>query len=167
MVKVEGPHGAGGHTCRFHIVEQGGPVVTHVAFSCDPFFEIKPRNLEGAGLEAISASDAFTLIDDYRPRGQLGDGLDRTDPGTRWPYSVMACPVLVCLPGTVPGVDAEIDHDPVVGREIYLSIRGQLIPFNFQFIPPLAGGHATLATDAPARVNEFAVPLCLRTRNAG
>jgi hypothetical protein len=102
-----------------------------VAFSGDPCFEIKSRHLEGASLKAVSATDALLLIDDHRTHGQLRNGLDRTDPGTRWPYSVMTGPVLIGLPGSIPAIDAEVDHDPVIGREIYITVRGQLIPFNF------------------------------------
>jgi hypothetical protein len=138
-----------------------------VTFSGDPLFKIKPGDLERAGLKAIPAPDAFALIDDHWSFGQFGNGLDRTDPGTRWSYSVMAGPVFVGLLGLILAVDAEVDHDPVVGCEAYVSVGDQLISFNFQIIPPLAGGHTTFATNASPRIHQFPISLCLRSSNAG
>jgi len=166
IVKVEGPHGTCGDTGRFHVVEQRNSVVAHVAFAGDPFLKIKPRDLEGAGLKAVSTPDAFALIDDHRSLGQLGNGLDRTDPSTSRPCTVMAGPVLIGFPGSVLAVDTQIDHYPVVSCEVYLPVCDQFIPFNSQTIPPLACRHATLAADASHRINKFPISFCLRTSNA-
>jgi hypothetical protein len=130
-VKMKCPHWASGHTGRLHIVEQRDSVVTHVAFSGDPCFKIKSRDLERAGLKAVSATDALLFIDNYRTHGQLRNGLDRTDPGTCWPYSVMTGPVFVGLPGAVLAVDLKVNHHPVIGREVYVPVRDQFVPLHF------------------------------------
>jgi hypothetical protein len=132
-----------------------------MALAGDPFFKIKPGNLERAGLEAVAATDALLLIDDHWSRRQLGDGFYRTNPRAGGFYAVLAGPVRIGFHGTVFGVNEQIDHDPVVGSKIYLPIGDQFISFHFQFVPPFACGHATLAADASSRVNEFPISLCL------
>jgi hypothetical protein len=132
-----------------------------VAFPGDTLAKIKPRDFERAGLKAVSATDALFFVDDHRPLGKLGNGPDRANSGTGRLDAVLTGPVHIGLSQAVFGVDEQIDHGPVIGREIRLLVSDELIPFHF-----FAGRHTTFASDASRRINQFSVPSRLCVPNA-
>ena len=101
-----------------------------MTFSGVPFFKTEPRNLIRARLKAVAATDALVLIDNHRPLRQLGDGLDRADPGTGRLNAVLTRQMAIGLERSVFGVDEQIDHHPVIGCEIRLPIGDQFIPLH-------------------------------------